>query len=673
MPDISSGCYVIDDSFDLIDINETAAKIYPQLELGKKCYECLMGLDAPCGPCPVVNGVKGPHVYEDPIRGIAETVDAVDIALPGLGLCHELVFSTVGSYASYAATLPSTADDLQDLALVRAMMVDLQDVYTVHLADESVIMYRHDSKPVKSGQLHRSHRSYTEGTERYIEKYVVEDDRAKMREQCDLRHVTAELRSAESIVVHYRVSLQGEVHYYYRKLVRVGEADSFEDLVVGVGCEDETMRTRLLQQKLERDLTEVEYDQIAGLYTREAFSIHGQELLDRYPQEKFDLCVMKIEEPDVIIRQYGRPTYERLIALVGRLLREYDDEHTCLTYMGGGTFASYTLNEPRETHNAKVLAFRDRIMAESEIKNISMKWSIYIDAERGSTVETTLRKTQYALSMLRTGTDDDLIEFDQTVIDRMDREDAIRRGFKDALANGEFVAWFQPKYSARTKQIVGAEALVRWIRPDGGMVSPGEFIPVLESFGKIGDLDEEIFRQACRLQAELRERGIRPVPISVNLSRASIFTRDIALSYGQIAAEERVDPRLVPIEITESAAIRAVSIRRFADELIDRGFVLHMDDFGSGYSSLASLHMIPFESIKLDKTLVDLIGGEHGEGLLRHTIAYAKESGKTVVAEGVETVEQYVSLKVLGCDEIQGYYFSKPVTRERLIELLAER
>ena len=257
----------------------------------------------------------------------------------------------------------------------------------------------------------------------------------------------------------------------------------------------------------------------------------------------------------------------------------------------------------------------------------------------------------------------------RVMVERMRWEEEVKSGFDAALAAGEFIAWYQPKYSARTKQIAGAEALVRW-RHNGALVPPNRFIPVLEKSGQISRLDEEIFRRVCHLQASLRARGLPQLPISVNLSRASIFTRDVADLYTAITAEYGVDPKLVPIEITESAAIRAISIRRFADALIDRGFVLHMDDFGSGYSSLASLQVIPFQSIKLDKTLIDNIGRESSESLLKHTIAYARESGKVVIAEGVETAEQYLFLRAMGCDLIQGYYFSRPVEEAAYVSLL---
>ena len=670
MSDISSGCYVVDSEYNVIDVNSTARELYPQLEVGQKCYQCLMGLDRPCGPCPVANGVQGPRTYRDPIRGISETVDAVSISVPGRGDCHALIFSTVGDLASYAATLPTTASELQDLALIKALTADFSDVFSVELAGGGITLFRHDGAAIEDSSVYKGTVPYEDANENYIARHVLPEDRESMRSQWALPAVTARLRSAESFMVHYRVRHNGSLHYYFRKFVRVGSPDSFDHIIVGVACEDDEALERQTMSKLAQELSEMELDSLTGLYTREAFFVRGAELLEAWPDQKFDFCILKLENITLIRHQYGNPAVDSVLALIGRLLKAYDDDHTCLTYMGDGFFASYTLNEPREIRKRKVNAFRDDILEKSPIKGLSMKWAIYVRADRTCSTEEIFEKTQYALSLIRHGADEDYIEFDQSVIDRMDWEETVKNSFDWALSEGQFKVWYQPKYSARTRQIVGAEALVRWVQPNGHMIPPDRFIPILEESGKISRLDEYVFRQVCRLESELPGRGLAQLPISVNLSRASVFIRDIAAVYADIAAGTGVSPELLPIEITESAAVRASSIRRFAEELNSCGFKLDMDDFGSGYSSLASLQIIPFRSIKLDKSLIDFIGIESGECLLRHTISFAKECGKTVIAEGVETAEQYLFLKALGCDMIQGYYFSKPVSEDVFISML---
>ncbi|MCR5698325.1 MAG: EAL domain-containing protein [Treponemataceae bacterium] len=247
---------------------------------------------------------------------------------------------------------------------------------------------------------------------------------------------------------------------------------------------------------------------------------------------------------------------------------------------------------------------------------------------------------------------------------RLIREKKIVDAFDSAIENEEFKVWFQPKYNPITKKMVGAEALVRWQQEDGSIISPISFIPIFEQNGIIRKLDEYIFKKVCQYQKNWEMQGKKTVPISVNLSRASLYFKDIVSQYKQILDEIGLDPALVPIEITETAAVNNESIKDIADSFYKAGFPLHMDDFGSGYSSLSTLNVLHFETLKLDKSLVDYIGNFGGDRVIEHTICLAKELGISVTAEGVENEDQDRFLKHIGCDNIQGYFYSKPIPFE---------
>ena len=212
-----------------------------------------------------------------------------------------------------------------------------------------------------------------------------------------------------------------------------------------------------------------------------------------------------------------------------------------------------------------------------------------------------------------------------------------------------------------TENIVGAEALVRWQKPDGTLISPGAFIPLFESDGLVVHLDEYVFENVCQFQKERMENKLPMVPISVNLSRASIHFNDVVEHYVDIVNQKQIPFECVPIELTESATLYSEKILEITDQLVKAGFKLHMDDFGSGYSSLVTLNMKCFDTLKIDKSLIDYIGDSNGERLLVHTIALAKELGICVTAEGVESQEQVEFLKNIDCDSIQGFYYSKPL------------
>jgi len=260
--------------------------------------------------------------------------------------------------------------------------------------------------------------------------------------------------------------------------------------------------------------------------------------------------------------------------------------------------------------------------------------------------------------------------FNEEDTKRLIREKEILDSYDDALHKKEFKIWLQPKYTPKNKNLVGAEALVRWIKEDGTVIYPDSFIPLFERNNLIRNLDEFIFKHVCVLQKKWLDEGKHIVPVSVNLSRASLYYKGVAEEYKRIADTIGVPVSYVPIEITETAAISDEDVKNIIDRFHAAGFSLQMDDFGSGYSSLASLNMLHFDTLKLDKSLIDYIGNFGGNRLIEHTISLAKELGINITAEGVETEEQVQFLKHIGCDSIQGFFYSKPIPYQEYEKVL---
>lgn len=257
------------------------------------------------------------------------------------------------------------------------------------------------------------------------------------------------------------------------------------------------------------------------------------------------------------------------------------------------------------------------------------------------------------------------IDFQKMVDDR-DLVDS----FKSAIENDEFEIWYQPKYSGDDARMVGAEALVRWRKSDGTLIPPFRFIPLFESNGMIVSLDEHVFEKVCKQQKEWEAQGYKIFPVSVNISRASLYFRGVVDKYTEIVRASGLNPNMVPLEITESATVNNSEIQELVKKFRDVGFPLCLDDFGNGYSSLAMLNMIRFDVLKLDKSLVDYIEEKDGEKLVVYAIELAKSMGMSITAEGVETKNQVEFLKSLECDEIQGYYYSKPLPLDEFSKLL---
>ncbi|MCI7612798.1 MAG: bifunctional diguanylate cyclase/phosphodiesterase [Selenomonadaceae bacterium] len=267
--------------------------------------------------------------------------------------------------------------------------------------------------------------------------------------------------------------------------------------------------------------------------------------------------------------------------------------------------------------------------------------------------------------------------FDEKVVRKMKQEKSLEDGFQAAMQNGEFVVYFQPKYDVRGKSPVlsGAEALVRWISPEHGFLPPYIFLPLFERDGNLETLDRHVFELVCRQLAAWRQEGRQLVPVSVNISRRNIaqgrrFVEDIE----RTMAKYGIDKELIELEVLENdASVDEDTLITFLHAIKSSGFRIAMDDFGSGYSSLGLLYGMPIDCLKLDKGLFDGWQEDMSDSdtsLVRHIIQVAHETGRVVVAEGIEQKYQVELLRRFQCDYIQGYYFCKPIPAEDFVEFM---
>ncbi|MDO5135700.1 MAG: EAL domain-containing protein [Eubacteriales bacterium] len=243
--------------------------------------------------------------------------------------------------------------------------------------------------------------------------------------------------------------------------------------------------------------------------------------------------------------------------------------------------------------------------------------------------------------------------------------------FQEALRNNEFQVYYQPKYNMITGELIGAEALARWVKPDGRIISPGHFIPCFEESRQIILLDKEILRQTCIQMKEMEEDGIEVKPVSVNLSRIHLRNQGIVDQIETIVRESGIKPENLSFEITESALYEdCIPLKTIMDKLHSLGCKVDMDDYGAGVSGPSSLTSNSFDMVKLDKSFVDGLGNERVEDMIRATAYMAKKWGMKILAEGVETYRQAKKMVGLGCTLAQGYYYSKPVPQDAYRDLL---
>ena len=245
-----------------------------------------------------------------------------------------------------------------------------------------------------------------------------------------------------------------------------------------------------------------------------------------------------------------------------------------------------------------------------------------------------------------------------------------------AFDNNEFCFYLQPKCNAETGAIVGAEALVRWNHPEYGLVSPGEFIPLLERESMVTRFDLFIWRSVCEMLSRWDGEGCNLVPVSVNVSMTDIEAIDVARVLGDLLDRFSIDARLLQVEITESAIAHNMDVvEETIRDLHARGIAVLMDDFGSAYSSLNMLKDINVDAIKLDMKFVDLNADNAAKGLriIESVIDMAYQLRLSIIAEGAQTAEQVSKLRELGCMYIQGYYFYRPLTVGKMEDLLEHR
>ncbi|MCZ7563165.1 MAG: EAL domain-containing protein [Burkholderiales bacterium] len=256
-------------------------------------------------------------------------------------------------------------------------------------------------------------------------------------------------------------------------------------------------------------------------------------------------------------------------------------------------------------------------------------------------------------------------------IERLRLENDLRK----ALEREQFVLYFQPKVDLATRHVCGAEALLRWRHPERGLVSPAEFIPLLEETGMIVPVGEWILRAACRQIKEWDAQGLPPLRVAVNLSGRQFHMNDLPDMVRRVLAESGVEPQLLELEITESFLMRnadeAIGALR---ELKAEGVHLAVDDFGTGYSSLAYLKRFPLDTLKIDRSFVrDITTDPDDAAITRTVINMARGLKLSTVAEGVETEAQLAFLTANGCDHMQGYFYSPPVPAEECAKLVRER
>ena len=421
------------------------------------------------------------------------------------------------------------------------------------------------------------------------------------------------------------------------------------------------------------------HDSLTGLPNRLLFSDRLTQQLAQAKRDDRSLAVLFLDLDrfkninDTLGHAVGDQLLQKVVERLTRILREVDT----VARMGGDEFTIILSDIPSVQGVASIARKVIDVMAEPFALDgrevfVTASIGIGISPSDGADVETLVRNADIAMyrAKERGGNTFQLYTeaFNTLTMERM----TLEHGLRMACERGEFVVYYQPRVDIKTDTTLGAEALVRWKHPEIGLVFPDDFIPLAEETGLIVPISEFVLRAACAQNVEWQKAGTPPIDIAVNISARQFQHSDLAEVVERILDETGMDARYLDLELTETTLMRnpdnAVTV---LNKLRSTGVRISIDDFGTGYSSLSYLKKFPINTVKIDRSFIrNIVSDPDDAAIAGAMVAMAHGLKLKVVAEGVETLEQLQFLKSLNCDEMQGYFVSRPVPAEEFAQLL---
>ena len=433
----------------------------------------------------------------------------------------------------------------------------------------------------------------------------------------------------------------------------------------------------------ERLMHDAVHDSLTGLPNRALFLDRLSYAVTRVREENATnptLMFIDIDRFKNVNQSYGFVVGDSMLLTVARRLSRHLKPQDTLARIGGDQFGILVVSESNP-QNIAMLAERIRRALRSPMKIggdeiiLTSSIGIAIYDGRQNTPEDLLREAELAMYFAKRSGTDRIELFNQSMTQGRDDRVAFESELRQALQRNQMTVSYQPIMRLGTNELAGFEALLRWEHPKFGLVNPAEFIPIAEESDFIGELGTFVLErsvQAVRTWHTLLPRRDNPLFVSVNVSSRQIFRRELVQDIRHIMGRQSIPPGTLRLEITESLVMEnPEQAAEILDWLRTLGASLSLDDFGTGYSSLAYLHRLPFDTLKIDKTLVQN-RGMHSSGLaiLKSIVALAHELDKDVVAEGVEFEEDVIFLRSINCDFAQGFYFGEPIPEHEVGNVL---
>ncbi len=410
-------------------------------------------------------------------------------------------------------------------------------------------------------------------------------------------------------------------------------------------------------------------NKITGNLSYEKFKMEAIQLL-RKKEYNYALVVIDIEKFKYINDMFGYTEGDNLIRFIDSVLLNNCHKNELTSHILGDDFIMLLRTTDRESLCRRLEKTNEEIEQYVRPKNryykISLLMGVYEILNGEYDIDAMRDRAEIPLNNLKNNKIALYLFYDEEMRKKIVFERELENRMQEALEINEFIVYYQPKYSTSDGSLCGGEALIRWIQKDGKILPPAIFIPLFEENGFIVQLDKFVFEQICRDVTQWKEKGYQVVPISCNISRKSVVVDNLVEEYEAIIQRYDVDTSLVAIELIESAFIENdFVIREFVEKFNEKNIKIIMDDFGVGFSSIGLIKEIDIAALKIDRSFVlDINENYKSKLIVEAIIKLMKRLNIKVNAEGIETLEQAESLTQLGCDEIQGYYYDKPLTKE---------
>lgn len=403
-------------------------------------------------------------------------------------------------------------------------------------------------------------------------------------------------------------------------------------------------------------LSNLQHDALTGLMSRDYFMAEAKKQRDENPDKVYDVFCANIEKFRYINRKYGPAAGDKLLKEVAEMLTTtIQDGNMLIARFYADCFIGMA---ERRTDFEETFLERKKegVRTAFSLPDVSIKWGVVPD-DRSASIEQMCDNAIEAVHSIKVDLDETVCIFSQEMKERLHAESLIVAGLDEALQKGYYEVYLQPKVKKGDLYWQNAEALVRLNHPEWGFVPPNDFIPVLEKTGNINKLDWYMLESCCKILRRFADEGLGQVVFSVNMSRVSLHKENFVERVVELVKSYGIAPSQLHIEVTESVFIENIS--EAVEVLRNHGFIIEMDDFGNGYSSLNMIAMLPVDVLKFDRALV--VNECTRASGLQFLVAQAHWLGMEVVAEGVETQEQFDHITAIGCDYVQGFYVARPM------------